>query len=87
MGYYSENALNAAIEDARYEYGWEITYRQVDEQEIGAGHNLYTYEVYVDGQYAEDEAADFFKDYGFYGVYTERTDYSYATLTISIDSY
>jgi len=86
MGY-NENALNRAIEDARDDYDWEITYRQVGEQEIGRGHNLYIYEVYVDGQYAEDEAADFFKNYGFYGVYTERTDYSYATLTIEIDSY
>lgn len=86
MGY-NENALNAAIEDARDEYGWDITYRLVGEQEIGVGHDLYIYEVYVDGQYAEHDASDFFKDYGFYGVYTERTEHSYATLTIEIDSY
>jgi len=85
MGY-NENLLRRAIEDAEAENGWDITYRQVGEQQIGYNHNLYQYEVIVDGQWAEDEAEDFFRNYDFYGVYTEETDHSYAVLNIEIDS-
>lgn len=78
--------LYKAIDQAEQEYGWNISVRETGAQE--AGYNkLYTYEVTVDGQYAEDDAFNFFGGFGFYDVSEMTTDHSFAILEVVIDSY
>lgn len=78
--------LDNAIRDAENEYDWDISYRQTDQQQASRS-KIYTFEVIVEGQYAQYDAEEFFSDYNFYSVYVETTSHSYAVLTIEIDSY
>ncbi len=85
MSYYNDIALDKAIKEAEREYDWDISYEQRGEEEIGRS-TLDHYRVYIDGQYAQDEAEDFFRDFDFYSVSVYTTDYSYCELEIEIKS-
>ena len=84
MGYYNDIALDKAIKEAEREYDWDIDYEMVESQEIGGGDVLELYSVDIDGQYAEDDAEDFFRDFDFYSVTVWTTDYSFCTLHIEM---
>lgn len=84
MSYYNDNALDKAIKEAQREYDWDISYEMIESQEIGGGGVIELYSVDIDGQYADDEAQDFFLDFDFYSVTIFTTDYSFCTLHIEM---
>lgn len=86
MGYYNDIALEKAIKEAEGRYDWDIDYTLIESQEIGGGGVVELYSVDIEGQYAEDDAEDFFRDFGFYSVTTWTTDYSFCTLHIELQS-
>ena len=83
MGYYNDIALDKAIKEAEREYDWDIRFEFLESQEVGS-YDLELYAVYIDGQYAEDEAEDFFSDFDFYSVSVWDRDYSYCVLHIEM---
>ena len=83
MSYYNDIALEKAIKEAEREYDWDISYRETGTEEIGSS-TLDHYRVFVDGQYAQDEARDSFSEFYFYSVSVFTTGHSYCELEIAI---
>jgi hypothetical protein len=84
MSYYNDIALDKAIKEAEREYDWDISYEMIESQEIGGGSVIELYEVDIDGQYAEQDAEDFFLDFNFYSVAVLQTDIGFSRLHIEI---
>lgn len=85
MGY-EEQKLRKAADAAMNENGWDVSWEFLYQEKAGYNSNVYHYRVSVDGQYAEDEAEDFFRSFDFYSVSLEYTDHSYAELEIQCES-
>jgi predicted GNAT family N-acyltransferase len=84
MSYYSRLRLERAITEAERQYtDWQCKITSEESQEYGM-QDLHTFFVVIDGQYAEDDAYDFFRDYGFHSVSEEYTAHSFAELRIEI---
>ena len=85
MGY-AENKIREAADDAMRENGWDVQWELLYEEEAGYNSRIYHYRVTIDGQYAEDEAEAFFRDYDFYSVSLGYADHSYAELEVQCES-
>ena len=77
------NHLSSAIAQAENQFNWDIQLNELGQQEIGQG-RVTTYELQVEGQWAEEDAEDFFA--GFYSVSKEYSDHSFCTLIVEVDS-
>ena len=56
------NHLANAIDSAERQFDWNIELNELGQQEIGQG-RLTTYELHIEGQWAEEDAEDFFSTF------------------------
>lgn len=81
------NHLSSAIAQAENQFNWDIQLNELGQQEIGQG-RVTTYELQVEGQWAEEDAEDFFSTFKprFYCVGKEYSDHSSCTLIVEVES-
>ncbi len=81
------NHLANAIDSAERQFDWNIKLNELGQQEIGQG-RLTTYELLIEGQWAEEDAEDFFSTFKpmFYCVGKEFSEHSFCTLIVEVES-
>ena len=81
------NHLANAIDSAERQFDWNIELNELGQQEIGQG-RLTTYELLIEGQWAEEDAEDFFSTFNpmFYCVGKEFSEHSFCTLIVEVKS-
>ena len=81
------NHLANAIDSAERQFDWNIELNELGQQEIGQG-RVTTYELHIEGQWAEEDAEDFFSTFKpmFYCVGKEFSEHSFCTLIVEVKS-
>lgn len=81
------NHLANAIDSAERQFDWSIELNELGQQEIGHG-KVTTYELRISGQWAEEDAEDFFSTFKpmFYCVGKDHSEHSFCILIVETTS-
>lgn len=81
------NHLANAIDSAERQFDWSIELNELGQQEIGHS-KVTTYELRIYGQWAEEDAEDFFSTFRpmFYCTGKEYSEHSFCTLIVETTS-
>lgn len=79
--------LANAIDSAERQFEWNIELNELGQQEVGHK-KLTTYELRIEGQWAEEDAEDFFSTFKpmFYCVGKDYSEHSLCTLIVETES-